>query len=114
MIASSARLLASIEAFQHHRARSGPWHSLMRKVARARHSFWSFITHSDIEPRATLGRRLMLPHPNGVVIHEDAIVGNDCMMPLAKAGAWEAEARPKCQLRVSIDATLNTTTISVR
>ena len=80
MIASSARLLASIEAFQHHRARSGPWHSLMRKVARARHSFWSFITHSDIEPRATLGRRLMLPHPNGVVIHEEVIVGNDCMI----------------------------------
>jgi len=52
----------------------------MRKIARARHSFWSFITHSDIEPRATLGRRLMLPHPNGVVIHEEAIVGNDCMI----------------------------------
>ena len=80
MIASSARLLASIEAFQHHRARSGPWHSLLRKIARARHSFWSFITHSDIEPRATLGRRLMLPHPNGVVIHEEVIVGNDCMI----------------------------------
>ena len=80
MIASSERLLASIQAFQYHRARSGPWHSLMRKVARARHSFWSFITHSDIEPRATLGRRLMLPHPNGVVIHEEVIVGNDCMI----------------------------------
>jgi len=80
MIASSERLLASIQAFQYHRARSGPWHLLMRKIARARHSFWSFITHSDIEPRATLGRRLMLPHPNGVVIHEEVIVGNDCMI----------------------------------
>ena len=22
----------------------------------------------------------MLPHPNGVVIHEDAVIGNDCMI----------------------------------
>lgn len=52
----------------------------MRKVARARHLFWSIITQSDIEPRAALGQRLMLPHPNGVVIHEDAVVGDDCMI----------------------------------
>jgi serine O-acetyltransferase len=80
MIGFSYRLLASIEAFQYHRARRGPWHALMRKVARARYLLWSIITQSDIEPRATLGRRLMIPHPNGVVIHEDAIVGDDCMI----------------------------------
>jgi serine O-acetyltransferase len=80
MIGFSYRLLASIEAYKHHRARSGPWHALMRKLARARHLFWSIVTQSDIEPRATLGRRLMLPHPNGVVIHQDAVVGDDCMI----------------------------------
>jgi serine O-acetyltransferase len=80
MIGFSYRLLASIDAYKHHRARRGPWHALMRKVARARHLFWSIVTQSDIEPRATLGRRLMLPHPNGVVIHEDAVVGDDCMI----------------------------------
>jgi serine O-acetyltransferase len=52
----------------------------MRKVARARHLFWSIITQSDIEHRAKLGERLMLPHPNGVVIHEDAVIGDDCMI----------------------------------
>jgi serine O-acetyltransferase len=80
MIGFSYRLLVSIHAFQYHRARRGPWHALMRKVARARYLFWSIITQSDIEPRATLGRRLMIPHPNGVVIHEDAVVGDDCMI----------------------------------
>ena len=80
MIGYSDRLLASIRAFQYHRARSGPWHALMRKVAKARYHFWSIITQSDIEPRATLGERLMLPHPNGVVIHEDAVIGDDCMI----------------------------------
>ena len=80
MIGFSSRLLASIRAFQYHRARSGPWHALMRKVARARYIFWSIVTQSDIEPRARLGERLMIPHPNGVVIHEDAVVGDDCMI----------------------------------
>lgn len=80
MIGASYRLLASIEAFQLHRARRGPWHAMMRKVARARHLFWSIVTQSDIEPRTTFGKRLMLPHPNGVVIHEDAVIGDDCMI----------------------------------
>lgn len=80
MIGASYRLLASIAAFQHHRARRGPWHAMMRKVARARHLFWSIVTQSDIEPRTMLGKRLMLPHPNGVVIHEDAVIGDDCMI----------------------------------
>jgi serine O-acetyltransferase len=80
MMDFSDRLLASIHACQHHRARRGPWHALMRKIARARHLMWSIITQSDIDPRANLGARLMLPHPNGVVIHEDAVVGDDCMI----------------------------------
>ena len=53
---------------------------MMRKAASCRHLFWSLITQSDIDPRATLGARLKLPHPNGVVIHEDAVVGDDCMI----------------------------------
>lgn len=76
----SFRLLRSITAYQHHRSRSGPWHVMMRKVARARHLLWSIITQSDIDPRAKLGARLKLPHPNGVVIHEDAVIGDDCMI----------------------------------
>ena len=42
--------------------------------------FWSIITQSDIGLEARLGSRLMLPHPNGVVIHEDASIGDDCMI----------------------------------
>lgn len=80
MIGFSARLLKSIKTYQYHWARRGAWHGLMRKLARARHTFWSILTQSDIHPQATLGRNLMLPHPNGVVIHEDAVVGDDCMI----------------------------------
>lgn len=80
MISFSDRLLSSIHAYQYHRAHIGPWHAFMRKMARARHVFWSIITHSDIHPEAKLGRQLKLPHPNGVVVHEEAVVGDNCMI----------------------------------
>jgi serine O-acetyltransferase len=80
MMGFSDRLLSSIEDYQHHRGRRGPWHKLMRKVARARHLIWSILTQSDISPEAKLGQKLMLPHPNGVVIHEHAVIGDDCMI----------------------------------
>jgi serine O-acetyltransferase len=76
----SKRVLASISAFQYHRARSGPWHQAMRRIARLRHMFWSIVTQSDIGLEARLGSGLMLPHPNGVVIHEDARIGDNCMI----------------------------------
>lgn len=76
----SKRVLASIGAFQYHRLRPGLWHILMRRIARLRHMFWSIITQSDIGLEVRLGSGLMLPHPNGVVIHEHAQIGDDCMI----------------------------------
>ena len=76
----SGRLLASIKAFQYHYARGGAWHRLMRKIARARYIFWSVLTQSDIGLETVFGSNLMLPHPNGVVIHEHARIGDDCMI----------------------------------
>lgn len=80
MNAFSKRLLASLKAYQFHRARGGPWHKLLRRIARLRHMFWSIVTQSDIGLEASLGSGLMLPHPNGVIIHEDAHIGEDCMI----------------------------------
>jgi serine O-acetyltransferase len=105
MIGFSYRLLASIEAYQYHCSRSGPWHRMMRKVARGRHLFWSIITQSDIHPEATLGRKLMLPHPNGVVIHEEAVIGDDCMIMQQVTIGMVGEGQvPKIGNRVYIGA----------
>ena len=105
MIAFSTRLLASIQAYQYHRARRGPWHALMRKVARSRHLLWSIVTQSDIAPQATLGRGLMLPHPNGIVIHEDAIVGDDCMiMQQVRSGMIGEDCVPRLGNNVYVGA----------
>src|ERR1700741_5286641 len=105
MIGFSYRLLASIEAYQYHRARRGPWHAVMRTLSRARHLFWSIITQSDIHPQVSFGRRLMLPHPNGVVIHEDAVIGDDCMiMQQVTVGMIGQDQVPRIGNRVYIGA----------
>jgi serine O-acetyltransferase len=76
----SAALLKSISDYRRHKARRGWLSALLRKYARLRHSILSILTGSDIDPNATLGVNLALPHPNGVVVHGDAVIGDDCMI----------------------------------
>lgn len=73
-------LLASIRSYQHHRQHRGPWHGLLRSVAVLRHRFWQAVTGADIPITAQLGGGLMLPHPNGIVIHCDAVIGPNCLL----------------------------------
>jgi serine O-acetyltransferase len=74
----SGALLKSIGDYKRHKSRRGLSATIMRKVARARYLFWSVLTASDIDPNVTLGERLVLPHPNGVVVHGEAVIGDDC------------------------------------
>lgn len=77
---AAQRLVDSIHAYQRHRERRGPWAAAMRRLARLRHLWWSIVTASDIRPQATIGRGLKMPHPTGVVIHHDAVIGDDCIV----------------------------------
>lgn len=73
-------LLRSIRDYQRYANRKGLLAIVGRKFARGRHVFWSLATHSDIDPKFKHGSDLSLPHPNGIVIHGDAIVGSGCMI----------------------------------
>ena len=73
-------LIASIRMHQHYRARPGIAAAVLRKLARMRHRMWSVLTASDIHPGAKLGEGLRMPHPTGVVIHRDAILGANCLI----------------------------------
>jgi serine O-acetyltransferase len=78
--APTESLIASIWMYQRYRDRSGSVAMILRKVARLRHRFWSVVTASDIHPSAKLGAGLRMPHPTGIVIHQDAVIGNDCIL----------------------------------
>lgn len=75
----SERLLRSICDYQRHAKGSSFVAIIRRKIARARHVFWTIVTQADIDPNADITFDLNLPHPNGVVIHGDAKIGTGCM-----------------------------------
>ncbi|MEM7319957.1 MAG: serine acetyltransferase [Pseudomonadota bacterium] len=74
----SRRLLYSIRAYQ--AAGSGPVGALRRALARLRHRYWSVITQAEIDLEARIGGGLLLPHPNGIVIHPQAEIGANCLL----------------------------------
>jgi serine O-acetyltransferase len=73
-------LLASIRGYQRHAGARGPWHALARRACVLRHRFWSAVSGADIPLTCRLGGGLLLPHPNGVVIHPGAVVGPNCLL----------------------------------
>jgi serine O-acetyltransferase len=77
--APSKSLLASLRAYERH-ARRGPLHAVLRRVATLRHRFWSVVTGTEIPLGCRLGGGLMLPHPNGIVIHPMVEVGPNCLI----------------------------------
>jgi serine O-acetyltransferase len=52
----------------------------MRKIAVLRHRFWSAVTGADIPLGTRIGGGLLLPHPNGIVIHPDSTIGPNCLI----------------------------------
>lgn len=76
----SRALLASIRAYQRHAGQRGPLHAMARRWAVIRHRFWSAVTGADIPVNCHIEGGLVLPHPNGVVVHPDAWIGPNCLL----------------------------------
>ena len=52
----------------------------MAKVAVVEYRFWSIVTGADIPLNCNIGGGLLLPHPNGIVIHPCALIGINCVI----------------------------------
>jgi len=76
----SRSLLASIRTYQHYAASHNPLLRLISKITVFRYRFWSVVTGADIPLNSKLGGGLVLPHPNGIVIHPDAVIGPNCLI----------------------------------
>lgn len=44
------------------------------------HRFWSVVTQAEIDLNARIGGGLMIPHPNGIVIHPRVVMGPNCLI----------------------------------
>lgn len=74
----SRRLVRSIRAYQ--AAGPGPIGWMRRKVAAFAHRVWSVVTQAEIDLNARIGGGLLIPHPNGIIIHPDVEIGPNCLI----------------------------------
>jgi len=76
----SRSLLASIRSYQRHAGSKNPISKFVQKIAVIRHRFWSVVTGADIPINCQLGGGLLIPHPNGIVIHPGSMIGPNCLI----------------------------------
>jgi serine O-acetyltransferase len=74
------KLLLAIRRYQYWRQRRGILASFLRKILVLRHRFWSIVTGADIPLNCKIGGGLLIPHPNGIVIHPGAEIGVNCLI----------------------------------
>ena len=101
----SRKLLLSIRQYQVWHSKGGLLSRLICKVIAARHNFWSIVTGAEIPINSKLGGGLMIPHPNGIVIHPDAEIGVNCLIfQQVTIGTRGVPGVPKIAARVDIGA----------
>lgn len=74
------RLLCCVRDYQRYRQKQVFLHKILVAWTVLRHRAWSAISGADIPLNCQIGGGLLLPHPNGVVIHPDARVGPNCLI----------------------------------
>lgn len=74
------KLVRSIRDYQRIRKEDGIFAYYISKLYVLRHIFWSIICGADIPLNCNLGGGIVLPHPNGVVIHPSALIGVNCLV----------------------------------
>jgi len=74
------KLLKTIRDYSKLDGCTGPVSALRRRLIVLRHRFWSAVTGCDIVLGTDIGGGLMLPHPNGIVIHPGVKIGPNCLL----------------------------------
>jgi serine O-acetyltransferase len=74
------KLLRTIRRYQYLQKKQGFIARCCRPMVVLRHRFWSVVTGADIPLNCQIGGGLLIPHPNGIVIHPDARIGVNCLI----------------------------------
>ena len=73
-------LLRSIRGYQAARAKGGLSSLIVRRLWVVSHRFWSAVNGADIPINTRIEGGLSIPHPNGIVIHPDSVIGPNCLI----------------------------------
>ncbi|MFU8862296.1 MAG: serine acetyltransferase [Rhodobacterales bacterium] len=76
----SRRLLKAVRNYQALDGSTGFWSGFLRRLCVIRHRFWSVVAGAEIDLTTKIGGGLLLPHPNGIVIHPLAEIGPNCLI----------------------------------
>lgn len=76
----SRKLLRSIRQYQALKTSENLIDVIKVKLCVIRHRFWSTVTGAEIDLSCQIGGGLLIPHPNGIVIHPKSIVGPNCLI----------------------------------
>lgn len=74
------QLLKSIRNYQYWQERGGLLGYFLTKYNVIQHRFWSAVTGADIPLNCRIQGGLLMPHPNGIVIHPEAVIGPNCLI----------------------------------
>lgn len=74
------QLLRALRDYQRAKCDSSLVARIEEKLAVLRHRFWSAVTGADIPLNSLIAGGLLLPHPDGVVIHPHARIGPNCII----------------------------------
>lgn len=72
-------LLATIRSYQRFKLEQGLIAKMKLPFAVLLHRFWSAVSGADIPLNSRIGGGLLMPHPNGIVIHPEAKIGPNCL-----------------------------------
>lgn len=73
-------LLSSIRAYQNNTQSRNLFRRFFSKLMVIRYRFWSTVTGADIPLNCDIGGGLLIPHPNGIVIHPGTRIGPNCLI----------------------------------
>jgi len=73
-------LLSTIRLYQRLKAKGGVARTFIRPFVVLQYRFWSAVSGADIPLDSNIGGGLLLPHPNGIVIHPQACIGPNCLL----------------------------------
>jgi len=76
----SRKLLKAIRKYQLYKQKGGFVSSFISKIYVLKHLFWSTISGANVPINSKLGGGLIIPHANGIVIHQAVELGVNCLV----------------------------------
>jgi serine O-acetyltransferase len=73
-------LLSALRCYQRLNMKKGLLARLAALFQVLLHRFWSAVCGADIPLDSEIGGGLLIPHPNGIVIHPQARIGPNCLI----------------------------------